>query len=92
LIKLVAGVHLPQIELEVVFVGDVDPKVFDANFSIIKTFSKGGDVYIPIPFGPILDLDELLGVHIKWTPSYVQMLEDLDGLHILIGGVEVAKL
>jgi hypothetical protein len=88
---LVAGIHLLQIELEFVFVGDVDPKTFDANLFVIEMCSKGGEVHIPITFGPIFGLEELLGMHIKWTPSCVQMLEDLDGLHILVGGVKVLK-
>jgi hypothetical protein len=92
LIKLVAAVHLLQIELEFVFVGDVDPKAFDAKLFVIETFSKGGEVHIAIPFGPTLGLDVLLGMHIKQTPLCVQMLEDLDGLHIPVGGVKVLKL
>ncbi len=59
---------------------------------VIKMFSKGGEVYIAIPFGPILGLDELLDVHIKWTPSCVQMLKDSNGLHVLVGGVKVLML
>ncbi len=81
-----------QIELEFDFIGDVDPKMFDANLFFINMFSKGSEVYIAIPLGPILGLDELLGVHIKWTPLCVQMLKDLDGLHFLVGSVKVLKL
>ncbi len=79
--------------MEFVFIRDVDPKTFDANLFIIKTFSKSSEVYIAIPFGPILGLDELLGMYIKRTPSCVQMLKDLDGLYILVvSGVKVLEL
>ncbi len=92
LIKLVARVNLLQLELDFVFVGDVDAKVFDANLFVIETLFKDSEVYIAISFGPILSLDELLGMHIKWAPWCVQMLQDLNGLHISVGGVEVIKL
>jgi hypothetical protein len=64
LIELVAGENLPQIELEFVFARDVDSKMFDVNLLVIETFSKGGEVYIAILFGPIFGLEELLGMHI----------------------------
>ncbi len=70
----------------------LDAKAFDVNLFVIETFSKGGEVYMAIPFSPILDLDKLLGVHIKWAPLCVQMIQDLNGLHISAGGVEVLKL
>ncbi len=74
-----------QIELEFVFVGDVDPKTFNGNLFVIQTFSEGNTVHVALPFGPIFGLEELLGMHIKWAPLCAQMLEDLDGLHILVG-------
>ncbi len=80
-----------KIELEFVFVGDFDPETLDTNL-IIRPFSEGGAVHIAIPFGPIFGLEELLGIHIRRTPLCVQMLEDLDGLQILVGGVKVLKL
>ncbi len=55
---------MPQIELEFVFARDVDSKMFDVNLLVIETFSKGGEVYIAILFGPIFGLEELLGMHI----------------------------
>jgi hypothetical protein len=58
---------LLQIELEFVFVGDVNAKLFDANLFVIETFSKGGEVNIAILFGPLLGLDKLLGMHIVWA-------------------------
>ncbi len=92
LIKLVARVHLLQIDWSLSLLEMLMPMHSNANLFIIKIFSKGGEVYVTIPFGLILDLDDLLGMHIKWASSCVQMLQDLNGLHIFVGGVEVLKL
>jgi hypothetical protein len=89
LVELVAGVQLLQIELEFVFVGDVDPIMFDTYLFVLETFSKGGEVHVATPFGPIFGHGELLGVLIERTPLCVQMLEDLDGLYMLVGGLKV---
>ncbi len=55
-------------------------------------FRRHFEVHIAIPFSPIFGLEELLGVHIDRTALCAQMLMDLDGLHLSVGGEEVLKL
>jgi hypothetical protein len=44
LVKLVGGVHLLEIKLEFILVGNGDTKTLDADLLVIEVFAKGSNV------------------------------------------------
>ena len=71
LIEVVAGIHLFEVELQFIFIGDCDSKAFNSDLFIVESFTKGGEVHVAVPLGPIFGLDDLLGVHVERSPSCV---------------------
>jgi len=74
LIELIPGVHLFEVELQFIFVGDCDSEASDSDLFVVESFAEGGEVHVAVPLGPIFGLDDLLGVHVKQTPSCVQVV------------------
>ncbi len=48
-VEVVGCIHLLEVELELVFVGDGDSEVLDANLVIIEAFSKGWEMDLAVP-------------------------------------------
>ena len=42
-------VHLLEVKLELIFVGDGDSEALDANLIVIEAFSEGCEVYFVVP-------------------------------------------
>ena len=73
-VVLRSGRHLFEVKLQLIFVGDCDAEAFDSDLFVVELFSKGGEVHVAVPLGPIFGLEELLGVYVQQIPSCVQVV------------------
>jgi hypothetical protein len=49
LVKVVQGIHLLEIKLELVFVGDCNAKPFDAHLVVVKALAKNCEMLFSVP-------------------------------------------
>ena len=84
--------NLLEVKLELVFVGDGDTEALDANLVVIEAFSEGCEVDLAVPLCVVCQTLIFLGMDVKRTPSCVEMLEDLDGGCVAVGGVYALEL
>jgi len=64
----------------------------DANLIVIEAFSEGREVDLTVPLCVVRQALIFLGVDVERTPLCVQMLEDLDGGCVAVGGVDALEL
>jgi len=78
LVEAVAVLDFLQIKLEFVVVGDGDVRSDEGALVVIKALSKCGEVFVGVPFGVVIFLQFLLGLHVEGTPLIVEVVEDLE--------------
>ena len=44
---------------------------------VVEALSERGEVFVGVPFGVVIFLQFLLGLHVEGTPSIVEVVEDL---------------
>ena len=49
LVKVVQGIHLLKIKLELVFVGDCNAKTFDVHLVVVEALAKGCEMLSSVP-------------------------------------------
>ena len=78
LVEAVAVVDFLQIKLEFVVVGDGDVRSNEGALVLVEALSERGEVFVGVPFGVVIFLQFLLGMHVKGTPLVVEVVEDLE--------------
>ena len=81
-----------QVELELVFVQDGDIGAQEGGLVVFKALAKVGDVLVRVPWRKLGVLELFLGLDVKGTPCCIEMLEDLEGGGVAVGGVAVLEL
>ena len=91
-VEVVGRVHLLEVKLELVFVGDDESEALDANLVVVEAFSEGCEVDLTVPLCVVCQAQIFLGVDVERTPSCFEMLEDLYGGCVAVGGVDALEL
>jgi hypothetical protein len=63
--------------LEFVVVGDGDVRSNEGALVVVEALSERGEVFVGVPFGVVIFLQFLLGLHVEGTPSVVEVVKDL---------------
>ncbi len=93
LVKAVRGIVLLEVELELVLVADDDAKSVETVLVLVKIHAECSEVHVAgVPVHVEFFLQDLPCLDIKWAPSCVEMVKDLDCGCVAVGGVDVLEL
>jgi hypothetical protein len=80
LFEVVAVVHLLEVKLQFVLVGDGDVGADEGALVVIQALAERGEMFIAIPFCVVRVFQCILGLDVEWAPTIVEMLQDLEGV------------
>ncbi len=82
-----------KVESGLVLVTDNDAKSVETVLVLVEFHAECGEVHVAgVPVCVDIFLQDLSCLDIKWAPSCINMVEDLDCGCVVVGGVDVLEL